>query len=118
MTDRELLEFAAKAGAVAIEWGIVEGGKEIAPKSHAYCRDTVGIRWRWNPLEDDGDAFRLAMKLRMCVDAVQGADTVQYFHSGLAQVLHSEIDITADDYQAATRRAIVRAAAEIGKALP
>ena len=112
MTDRELLEFAAKAAGIKYDeyhsLGCYLSNWAMTPDGSRY----------WNPLTNDGDAFRLGMKLRMCIDAVQGADAVQYFHSGLAQVLHSEIDITADDYQAAARRAITCAAAEIGKAQP
>jgi hypothetical protein len=52
-TDRELLELAAKASG---EW------PESWHNSEAYF---TGVLSRWNPLEDDGDALRLAVKMRM-----------------------------------------------------
>lgn len=91
MTDRELLEMAAKAAGLAF-WH--ENG--------------------WNPLEDDGDAFRLAVKLEITLSHY-GATHVCETATGRA--LADEVDTTGDGY-AATRRAIVRAAAEIGKKLP
>ena len=54
MTDRELLELAAKAA-----------GIEIDPIDAQHePQDWVA----WNPLTDDGDALRLAVKLKMTVD--------------------------------------------------
>lgn len=52
MTDRELLELAAKAA-----------GIKHNPSLSAACR---GERIWWNPLADDGDALRLAVKLHIC----------------------------------------------------
>jgi hypothetical protein len=71
----------------------------------------------WCPLHDDGDALRLAVKLRMLVDP----DGEQYAYAtatpkGQGQLMAHEKH-NGDPY-AATRRAIVRAAAEIGKAMP
>jgi hypothetical protein len=54
----------------------------------------------WNPLTDDGDALRLAVKLDLSIDD--------------ACVIYS--DGASDDRYAATRRAIVRAAASIRRA--
>jgi hypothetical protein len=91
MTDRELLELAAKA---AGEWSRLE------PLEH--------LLDRWNPLTDDGDAFRLAVKLELNV------------LPGIARTPDGDIhfDKDMDDPYAATRRAIVLAAAEIGKNMP
>ena len=65
----------------------------------------------WNPLADDGDALRLAVKLR--IDVAHARD---YVVSGLgtADSMRRE---NGDDC-AATRRAIVRAAAEVGRRMP
>ena len=103
MTDRELLEFAAKAA--GIEW--VDG------------HENAGLRNRdgrvWNPLTDDGDAFRLAVKLRLeprflDLDHPAGPPRVTFHNvAGL-------VELAGNDLLAATRRAIVRAAAEIGRA--
>jgi hypothetical protein len=101
MTDKELLELAAKAAkAEVIGWDERRG---------------LWIKNRflaWNPLTDDGDALRLAVKLKMQVK--------QWESNSIAVVVwdkHATEDATKDRF-AATRRAITRAAAEIGKAAP
>ena len=95
MSDRELLELAAKAaGEVAGDW--------IGNPDYFN-----GVLKRWNPLTDDGDALRLAVKLRLTVFEASvltpDGDAVNVFPG------------EAPDRYAATRRAIVRAAAEIGR---
>lgn len=86
-TDRELLELAAK---------------------------TVGlVFWEeneWNPLADDGTALRLAVKLELLVHVMKET----------SDVTGPKIDVCerhGDDPYAATRRAIVRAAAEVGEGM-
>ena len=102
MTDRELLELAAKSAGMA--GGYVEHFLEVG-----IARSHTGI---WNPLEDDGDALRLAVKLQLGVAVYNDrVDTTD----GENVDLYEYIDY---DPYAATRRAIVRAAAEIGKAMP
>ena len=101
MTNRELLEAAAKAAGIALEW---------QADGWAHCLDTG---CEWNPLTDDGDALRLAVKLRIAVDF----DGIE---NGTAQAMQTdgarwEIEPYGTDPYAATRRAIVRAAAEIGR---
>lgn len=102
MNDREQLEMAAKAASVPAEWWSGLGmwiGDPPAGKP-------------WNPLKDDGDALRLAVKLRM--------DIAHFEQSVRADVTGFDDchELNGDDASAATRRAIVRAAAEIGKAMP
>ena len=99
MSDRELLELAAKAAGI----------------KGSFVGDVFAIAWGeerdyWNPLTDDGDALRLAVKLGLVLDA-QGDKTF----CGTTQ--YDAIEHHKDDPYAATRRAIVRAAAEIGKTL-
>ena len=98
MTDKELLELAAKAA-----------NYELASTKDGYplWRNGVGI---WNPLTDDGDALRLAVKLEMVIEFY---DTYVYVYYSMSDKTFEE-DYQDDPY-AATRRAIVRAAAEIGK---
>lgn len=126
MHDKELLELAAKAAGVFMR-------KEDWPYSDPFdpqCLETTidqdecsitGTRvWHgsdgevggaephtWNPLTDDGDALRLAVKLRI-TPHIDGNMT------DCADCTEAHLD----DPYAATRRAIVRAAAEIGKAMP
>ena len=101
MNDRELLELAAKA-AGRIDW-------DHAPHIKSDEGDT---RPWWNPLTDDGDALRLAVRLRLEIDI---------HHTGIAILTPNGINVLVGaedepDANAATRRAIVRAAAEIGRA--
>jgi len=98
MTDRELLELAAKAAGM------------ITTCSHAgcYCDDPDRL---WNPLTDDGDALRLAVKLKLDV-LTDCLDGVCISSAQLEELCEPNLG----DLYAATRRAIVRAAAEIGKA--
>lgn len=113
MTDRELLINAAKAAGVEIYCVLgntimkMTGiGNTLAP---------------WDPLTDDGDALRLAVKLDLAVTPYPIYEKPK--HSVLAQLKNTDdsrfevMELHGTDPFAATRRAIVRAAAEIGKAL-
>lgn len=103
MTDKELLEFAAKAA----------GYDDATWNSEQKCIETTyldGFRCWWNPLENDGDALRLAVKLGMSITRHRVFD---FIRAGNDEAVAQEAD--KDDPCAATRRAIVRAAAEIGK---
>jgi hypothetical protein len=112
MTDRELLEFAAKSVGIWLWWDY----EPVDEKEWCYA-DGGGV---WSPLTDDGDALRLAVKLRMTIApcATMNGDIVEMsaFPKGRGDFLSCE-EAGSDEY-AATRRAIVRAAAEIGKAVP
>ena len=116
MTDKELLEKAAKAAEIEIV-GLVD--KMICQPDHRtggfIIRNDRGGDSCWNPLTDDGDALRLAVKLDLYV--TQDGDWCDVFYNtdkttNISTYLY--IDANNDPY-AATRRAIVRAAAEIGK---
>jgi hypothetical protein len=61
----------------------------------------------WNPLTDDGDALRLAVKLRLCIEHKEKHVVVW---DGCLGTGFIPCD---DDPRAATRRAITRAAAEM-----
>jgi hypothetical protein len=106
MTDKELLELAAKAA--KIDW----------------FRNTVNGLWNkegeiWNPLTDDGDALRLAVVLGMdvCVDTKheEHSTHVICFSNDYDPAIADEMESHNNDPYAATRRAITRAAAAIGK---
>jgi len=101
MTNLKLLELAAKADGRKTE--------KIAGKLWIEKCTT-----EWNPLTDDGDALRLAVKLN--VDVVFDFDRVMavYGNGYSKEEYFYELPEPTDRY-AATRRAIVRAAAEIGK---
>ena len=111
-TDRELLEPAAKAA--GLNNLIFNHGKTNS--YHAGSLEYMTEKHHhtpWNPLNDDGDALRLAVKLRICLGPNLQLDrAVAYAEDDPVQ---SE-PYVPDPY-AATRRAIVRAAAEIGRAM-
>jgi len=104
MTDRELLEMAAKA------MGFVQ--------HHSYREKTNSLLWlsesgfpaTWSPLTDDKDAFKCAVDLKMNL-------TLSGWRSEAQVADHPVVvePVVNNDAYAATRRAIVRAAAEIGK---
>lgn len=98
MTDRELLEAAAKAAGI---FDLRFDNKGVAYRN---------VHIEWNPLTDDGDALRLAVKLGLTINPYKRGIFVSRDED--EPVITEE---WADDPYAATRRAIVRAAAEIGK---
>ena len=101
MNDRELLELAAKAA--GIDFYTPEGGDTPWCGRGFYLRGCAV----WNPLEDDGDALRLAVQLFRDIH-------FWYFENSVS--VGNELRVACgDDPCAATRRAIVRAAAEIGR---
>ena len=115
MNDRELLELAAKAAGIEIHWcGRFPGGGVYMRKIIPEPPEPYSKHVPWDPLTDDGDAFRLSVALDMnvfhaagCAFALPSDDDGSYE----MQVSYSD----AGGKEAATRRAIVRAAAEIGK---
>lgn len=71
-----------------------------------------GVTYKyWSPLHDDGDALRLAMDLGLVVDCSRAS-------AGEPFKMHHFGRDGAKDQRAATRRAIVRAAAEVGRSMP
>ncbi len=108
MTDRELLEAAAKAAGLCLEW---DGHPDKWQPMYYDGKTYHG----WNPLTDDGDALRLAVKLRMGISLpvhkTIKADVVVFTDSSV------NVREEGNDPYAATRRAIVRAAACIGESM-
>ena len=110
MTDYELLKCAAEAmhnlkDQNFCNYSVVDGKAGV-------CLDLGSRRGAitsyWNPLTDDGDALRLAVKLGMLFTYMtERFEMFQRFYQ-------EELD---KDYKPseATRRAIVRVASEIGK---
>lgn len=67
---------------------------------------------QWKPLADDGDALRLAVALGLCVEVDLEDALTRIKLYGEVLLVHMHFDGGAE---AATRRSIVRAAAEIGR---
>ncbi|MDX3985937.1 MAG: hypothetical protein QHC88_11860 [Achromobacter sp.] len=105
MTDRELLELAAKAAGLEYHWVKVDGGS-LMQASEPGSRSEES----WNPLTDDGDALRLAVSLG--IDMYFWVSGVEAQHSDIPQ---QPIQHYKGDRAAATRRAVTLVAAEIGK---
>ena len=111
MVDQELLELAARAAGLNVKaqsvnaddrWiGLIVGEKHTRERKF------------WNPLTDDGDALRLAVKLglRIEINTQVLGDTL------VISEFYDNVECHNGDPYAATRRAIVRAAAEIGKTM-
>lgn len=122
MTNREMLELAAKAAGIELVWGRLRWGHRDDPCSALGFfqltddrRNYVNEKQFWNPLTNDADALRLAVKLRLeprflDLDHPAGPPRITFHNiAGL-------VELAGNDLMAATRRAIVRAAAEIGRA--
>jgi hypothetical protein len=94
MTDRELLENAAKAAGRGSQWWMESVWN--------------GADREWNPLADDGDALRLAVTCGLVVDCSRPSAGEPWKQHAIW------LDETMSNAKL-TRRAIVRAAAEIGR---
>jgi hypothetical protein len=106
MTDRELLELAAKAAGVHLHhW--FKGHETFMAASV----DGGDPDYSWNPLTDDGDALRLAASLRLDISHTSDMP----FGPERVGVLGMTEPYSNGDPLPAIRRAIVKAAAEIGK---
>lgn len=107
MEDYELLKLAAKAAGRIVE--------AISPGKGLLVAQGDGVSAWWNPLTTDGDALRLAVKLKLHLGLE--SHTVSAWQSDKFGNFQTEVLSHRGD-EAATRRAIVRAAAEIGRAMP
>lgn len=118
MSDRELLELAAKAAGIDVRW--YQGDcLRVADKCN-------GFAGKWNPITDDGDALRLMVRLRLHARQFPVLDDGFDAALGMVEVwrvddddpMHVEFLRSGDDRLVVTRRAITRAAAEIGRQMP
>lgn len=110
--NKELLELAAKAA--GIEAVYVNTCWDQCFKVKYETKHTTG--WKvWDPLNDDAAAFRLAVKLNLDINPYPKTGEVAVINWGGKEVRHKTFERIGNDPYAATRRAIVRAAAEIGK---
>lgn len=108
MNDRELLELAAKAAGYAYT--------NLDVDTVFWVSDDEDFWTPWNPLTDDGDALRLLVKTRARAQVLPvsfGMARVELLAGGWRDFNES----ASDDPNAAMRRAIVRAAAEIGRTM-
>lgn len=130
-TDRKLLELAALAAGLVYEHPGLAYPAEFREQVATWHPVTSGCDQferiplaEWNPLADDGDALRLAVKLNLIVECMKGQSAARTFDSrygGACDFPKAQPDGCkrpyAPDQYAATCRAIVIAAASIGSAL-
>jgi hypothetical protein len=109
MADRKLLEAAARAA------GYIIVGNDHPPDALNVQFEDGGLVWVWMPLTDDGDALRLAVKLRIAFELFEVAG-MEFCEACASDDLCIIREPVGDDEMAATRRAITRAAAAIGEA--
>lgn len=104
-SDRELLVLAARAVGFRVDHATTD--VMVNPHGVALSYGGSGV---WSPLEDNADAFLLAVKLHLHLgieDACANAWSPRVGNSWSTEVYKG-------DPAAATRRAIVRAAAAVG----
>lgn len=116
MTDKELLELAALAAGYTVTDQMYEDGALLVKEGDK--------AFKFNPLVDDGDAFRLDVKLRLDLE-----HNNSLYQSNYVKAYRTWVEMMRDPYSivgcfddenqrmSAIRREIVRAAAEIGRNL-
>lgn len=111
MTDHELLEKAAKAiGREIHHWSTILPGPMLADPVSGECSHY------WNPLSEDGDALRLAVTLGLeCYHTINGDEWTAFVGYPSNGAIKYAFEGYGSDPMAATRRAVVRAAAAIGE---
>lgn len=116
-TDRDLLLLAAKAAGMVLDYTIRPDGLAFYHSD----RNALALAdggW-FAPLDDDGDAFRLQVKLRM--EVYEGAGDGPEAWVGIYVPRNPRqkffCEVIGNDPCAAFRRAIVRASASIGESL-
>lgn len=121
MEDREMLEYAAKAyGLPKCRW---LKDKKLGPGLYWWDETRngkgIGCNVRFDPMNDDVDAFRIVVKLGMyiCVNLDPAGFSAIATLQSPTQGARVFVETNDSDRYASTRRAIVRAAAAIGKAM-
>lgn len=124
--DKELIELAAKAAGITLVSKLMPNpdGTETLEFFQLFDNGRIGT---WNPLKDDGDALRLAVKLDIDLSFYSDREAKVYantkhllgyssdgYGSWQDHEYQKELYDDSDPY-AATRKAITRAAAEIGR---
>lgn len=112
MNDREMLELAAHAAGMDCRMRYCDAWKGMA----LYTLQQGYFGPTWNPLTDDGDALRLAVTLEISVEFYRSTSDGTKFVIA-TKPRSRQVEACNSDPYAAARRAITRAAAEIGRNL-
>lgn len=107
-TNKELLEYAAKAAGMTAVWDPQHQAMNLGIVPYNFGNPNL-----WNPIINDGDAFRLAVMLNLRVRTMDCYATIDVYNNDYTW--QSEIEAIGDSPASATRWAIVLAAATIGK---
>lgn len=109
-TDHELLKLAAIAVGHGIEFTTDTDGRQRCWFENRFTCIA------WEPLNNDGDALRLAVKLRIKFRYNEALGQALAWTGGYPDFeAKANIEDCGRDENACARRAIVRAAAEIGR---
>ena len=109
MTNSEMLELAAKAAGINGQW---------SDYHQAICYSIKGSldMHVWRPQADDGDSKRLAVKLRISVEFVDGGFLAT--HEDSAARHFAAFTCYGGDADKAWRYAVLNVAAQIGALMP
>lgn len=106
MTDRELLELAAKAAGLNIKSYTVDNDGKL---THLIVgRKFTKERVAWNPRTNDGDSRRLQMQLKISLECTTHYAAASY-QGFVVQKMYGS------DQAATARSAVLQVAAEIGR---
>lgn len=105
MTDKELIELAARAYV-----------DKCWHDNVAYMQSFLS---KWNPITDDGDALRLAVNLGIDIEWQHDSGYVKVYRTKMLGVWSGYVTelFCVGDAMKATRRAITSAAAQIGRGM-
>lgn len=114
MTDSEMLEMAAKAAGFT--------NLNYCPAWECMAEPDIDkqggyFKWEtyWNPLKYDSDALRLAVQLNIDLEWRADGRVAAYQHANTNRYCFTAFESSRENRAENTRRAIVRAAAEIGR---
>lgn len=111
MTDRELLELAAKAAGID---GIYDTDFDML-----MLLDSAVVPTMWNPLKSDGDALRLAVQLSINIEHMFTLQRNRPAGINCWPVGRGDLGVRVDGNDShALRQAIVLVAAGLGEAKP
>lgn len=108
----ELLELAAKAAGVPVEWR--NNPDECGFECLAHIVDGVFQEW-WIPLEDDGDSLRLAVELQMDIIQDERSISIKKWHRDRCESILLVEQPIDGSRSVSTRIAIVQAAAVLAE---
>jgi len=118
--DCELLELAAKAfwagDEVSVRYSEEDGGLVYICADNQ-DHDGLDCELVWNPLTDDGDRYRLIQALGLAVDFSECTVWKRLSDGSLVQFCWGEIPDYPQEVVDDEAHAVVRAAAEIGRAM-